>query len=30
MVGRDSLVLNVVADGREQTTLMAELAEHII
>ena len=30
MVGRDSLVLNVVADGREQATLMAELAEHII
>ena len=30
MVGRDSLVFNVVADGREQATLMTELAEHII
>ena len=30
MVGRNRLVLNVVAHGREQTALVAELAEHII
>ena len=30
VVGRNSFVLDIVADGRQQAALMSELAEHII
>ena len=30
MIGRNHLVLNIVADSRKQTTLVTKLTEHII
>ena len=30
MVGSDGFTVDVVADGRQQTTMMTELPEHII